>query len=256
MGRITKTRRVELWHNSFSGSLPTEIGQQTALSLMRFHGNSFTGELPTELGRLTDMERLHLHGQQNFRTGGTIPTQLGQLTKIQQLLLPVRWLDAPAFSCLPAAFWPSSLDDLYSDQRMGGDLRWTYNFNLKSPLFDCDALAAIWASVAVAAALPALMLGLRALCLRVLRARKSLTTASVQSVRTSTLSTEVLGAACEAGYRLRMQVRAVAHLLTRLRHAFRTPSPRLLHAFATPFARLRHAFATPSPRLRHAFACR
>ena len=178
--------------------------------------NSLTGRVPTQFGLLTAMTGLSLDG--NSLTGG-VPTQLGLLTAMTELTLPVRWFDAPALTCLPTAYWPrelvdTSIDAEYVDQ----------SFPYKVPLFDCDALAALWASVATAATLPLLALGLWALRLCLCRRAASSSTtgvanhgrhpAPIPSPRSSSAppeqpsssSHEALDAACEAGRLLRIQV--------------------------------------------------
>ena len=125
---------------------------------------------------------------QNSLTG-RVPTQLGRLSHLTDLTLPVRWFDAPALTCLPTAFWPPELVDTSMDYET---LEQSYPY--KVPLFDCDALAALWASIATAATLPLLALALWALRLRLRRRAASST------------STTALDAACEVGRLLRIQV--------------------------------------------------
>ena len=44
--------------NNLSGSLPTQLGALTALTIMTLNGNSLSGSLPTQLGALTALSRM------------------------------------------------------------------------------------------------------------------------------------------------------------------------------------------------------
>ena len=66
---------------SLSSSIPTELGQLTAMQEgFLLEGAAFTGVIPTQLGRMTDMyQYFNLHDN---ALELEIPTQLGALTEM------------------------------------------------------------------------------------------------------------------------------------------------------------------------------
>jgi len=70
---------IFLHNSSFSGPLPTQIGQLTEFDWgdMRLYSNSFSGTLPTQFGQLTQMPKKMLLYANSF--SGPLPTQLGRL---------------------------------------------------------------------------------------------------------------------------------------------------------------------------------
>ena len=60
-------------YNDLSGSIPTEIGQVTNLTVLNFHFTALTGTLPTELGRLTNLLEI---GHWGTLISGTIPEEI------------------------------------------------------------------------------------------------------------------------------------------------------------------------------------
>jgi len=67
-----------------AGTIPTQLGQLTALTYLDFWGAScLTGTIPTQLGQLTALKRLYF--DQASSLTGTIPTQLGRLTALTSL---------------------------------------------------------------------------------------------------------------------------------------------------------------------------
>lgn len=82
-GQLTAVTSLDLGQNSLTGTLPTEVGLMTALQTGRakkglFSKNSLTGVLPTQLGQLSMMTAF-FWSSQNSQTG-TIPTELGTMT--------------------------------------------------------------------------------------------------------------------------------------------------------------------------------
>jgi hypothetical protein len=96
---VPRWRGVCRWldRNSFTGTLPTELGNMEALNDLWLTQNSFTGPLPSELGTLTAVSRLRLN--QNSFTG-TLPTELGNMEALQ--LLCVRLTHPPPWSRPPS----------------------------------------------------------------------------------------------------------------------------------------------------------
>eukprot|EP00980_Cylindrotheca_fusiformis_P028023 scaffold22577_cov122-Cylindrotheca_fusiformis.AAC.2 len=77
-------RKLDLFQNSFTGSLPAEVGLLTNAQVIYFEKNLFNGNLPSELGLLSNLSTLWLHSN-NFR--GAIPSEIGRLTKLRDLNL-------------------------------------------------------------------------------------------------------------------------------------------------------------------------
>ncbi|KAK3281086.1 hypothetical protein CYMTET_11104, partial [Cymbomonas tetramitiformis] len=73
---------LSLSRHSLTGTLPSQLGQLTAVTYLYLHYNSLTGTIPSQLGQLTAMTTLYLY--YNSLTG-TIPSQLGQLTALSHV---------------------------------------------------------------------------------------------------------------------------------------------------------------------------
>lgn len=80
---------LNLENNNLDGSLPSEIGDLTALRGMILGSNELKGGLPAELGNLTELEALILRDN-DF--SGSIPVELGNLTKLFELNLGINGL--------------------------------------------------------------------------------------------------------------------------------------------------------------------
>ena len=65
--------------NQLSGSLPTELGNLTNLTLLSLGDNQLTGAMPPELGNLTNLTRLFLNDSQ---VTGTLPQSLTGLSML------------------------------------------------------------------------------------------------------------------------------------------------------------------------------
>ena len=87
---------------SISGTIPTQIGNLSALRALLLRFNQLTGSIPTQLGNLADLENLQLHDN---RLTGPIPTQLGNLTNLDSLWLRDNQLTGPV---------PTQLGDMAS----------------------------------------------------------------------------------------------------------------------------------------------
>ena len=72
----TQLTALHLYGNSLSGTIPTLIGQLTRLTYLGLHGNSFSGTVPTEFGRLTRLTTMYIHGNS---LSGVLPGQLNYL---------------------------------------------------------------------------------------------------------------------------------------------------------------------------------
>ncbi len=80
---------VDLFLNGLAGSMPTELGNLTALRTLTLSGSSLSGPIPSELGRLANLEKLSLIVN---RLSGTIPPELGNLHKLRLLTLSANQL--------------------------------------------------------------------------------------------------------------------------------------------------------------------
>ncbi|MEQ9376180.1 MAG: FG-GAP-like repeat-containing protein [Imperialibacter sp.] len=84
IGDLTALTNLNLGGNMLSGSLPTEIGTLTALVDFQLWDNQLSGSLPTSIGNLTNLTYLDLAPNQ---FSGTIPTEIGNLVNLGTLWL-------------------------------------------------------------------------------------------------------------------------------------------------------------------------
>lgn len=77
---------IEVWvqDNVLTGTLPSSLGQITALEFLVVKHNQFDGTLPRELGNLTRMITMTV--SMNAFTG-TLPAKLSRMTACQELLV-------------------------------------------------------------------------------------------------------------------------------------------------------------------------
>lgn len=80
-GQVTE---LDLSLNKISGVLPPEIGQLTALKVLKLNYNNLDGEIPETLGKLVNLEKLYLS---NNKLTGSIPQYVGTLAKLNVLYL-------------------------------------------------------------------------------------------------------------------------------------------------------------------------
>jgi hypothetical protein len=78
-----RCRRLD--SNALVSSIPTELGQATALTSLFLSSNTLTGTIPSELGRLTLLTTLFL---QTNQMQGSLPTELAALTAVTSLYVP------------------------------------------------------------------------------------------------------------------------------------------------------------------------
>ncbi|MEN8218949.1 MAG: hypothetical protein ABFS56_21775 [Pseudomonadota bacterium] len=81
-GRVSE---LDLYSNQLSGSIPSQLGNLTQLTMLDLSDNELSGSIPTELGSLTNLMALELSDNQ---LTGSIPSQLGNLTSLNWLCLP------------------------------------------------------------------------------------------------------------------------------------------------------------------------
>ena len=83
-GRVTEMILASTSLVGIFGSIPSEIGNLTALDTLNLSSNRFIGSIPSEIGNLTSLRFLWLH---NNRLSGAIPTEIGALTSLTTLRL-------------------------------------------------------------------------------------------------------------------------------------------------------------------------
>ncbi|KAK3285372.1 hypothetical protein CYMTET_7021 [Cymbomonas tetramitiformis] len=82
LGELTAMTYMNLGITSLIGTVPTELGELTAMTVLNLFINSLIGTVPTELGELTAMVYMSFYS--NSLTG-TVPTELGELTVMTEL---------------------------------------------------------------------------------------------------------------------------------------------------------------------------
>lgn len=80
-GRVTE---LNLYNNNLSGSISSQIGQLTYLTVLDLTGNQLSGEIPDELTQLFNLKQLWLSFNQ---LGGILPTDIGKLANLEKLSL-------------------------------------------------------------------------------------------------------------------------------------------------------------------------
>lgn len=83
-------RRINLYGNQFSGTIPQALGDLNQLVLLEIGGNMLTGSIPVSLYDLQDLEQLSLRFNQ---LSGSIPPGISQLGNLQVLRLNNNQLD-------------------------------------------------------------------------------------------------------------------------------------------------------------------
>ena len=84
LGNLTAITDLDLSDNLLGGSIPSSLGSLTALQTLYLYSNRLTGSIPTQLGSLINLTELEL---KNNRLSGSIPTQLGSLINLTDLEL-------------------------------------------------------------------------------------------------------------------------------------------------------------------------
>mmetsp|Transcript_31265 Transcript_31265/g.60297 ORF Transcript_31265/g.60297 Transcript_31265/m.60297 type:complete len:278 (-) Transcript_31265:398-1231(-) len=75
---------LSLIRNQLTGTIPSELGLFTRLTLMNVWGNHLTGTLPLELTAMTSLTRIDY---QHNQLTGTLPSELGLLTRLEWMIL-------------------------------------------------------------------------------------------------------------------------------------------------------------------------
>jgi len=82
LGYLTRLTILSLYSNQLTGTLPTQLAALTRLGDMNFGSNQLTGSLPTELGMMTSLSIIHVDTNQFI---GTLPSELGALSSLTDL---------------------------------------------------------------------------------------------------------------------------------------------------------------------------
>jgi len=92
VGNFTKLFEMQVHSNSFSSSIPTEIGLMTNLKTLDWSMNQLTGVIPSSIGQLARLENLRLDWN---LLSGIIPTELGMCNELRNLVLSDNSLVGP-----------------------------------------------------------------------------------------------------------------------------------------------------------------
>ena len=84
MGLMTSLTLLSLGANMLSSSIPPELGLLSNLEWVSFYGNLLSGSIPSTLTLATKLEVLYLT---NNLLDGTLPSELGSLTSLQALAM-------------------------------------------------------------------------------------------------------------------------------------------------------------------------
>ena len=79
-----RVTQIKLIDNNVTGTLPPEIGDLTAMSLLNLSNNPLTGPIPSEIGSCTSLYALQI-----FNTGlnGNLPVEIGSLDNLNTIQL-------------------------------------------------------------------------------------------------------------------------------------------------------------------------
>ena len=80
-GRVTEVRLSE---NNLAGSIPSELGRISSLTILHLDDNQLSGQIPEELGNLSNLTEMKLN--RNELSGG-IPAELGSVANLEELAL-------------------------------------------------------------------------------------------------------------------------------------------------------------------------
>ena len=92
LGNLSALVRLELDQNELTGTIPPELGRLDKLWRLSLNSNQLTGEIPSELGNLINLRSLNFDVNQLV---GPIPVELGNLVNLELLSLSVNRLTGP-----------------------------------------------------------------------------------------------------------------------------------------------------------------
>ena len=139
---MTQLTYLDVYNNTLSGSIPSEIGLLTRLSFLSF-SSSFNNEndrttgstIPSEIGLLTLLTDLRLFDNHLL---GTIPSEIGLLT----LLTDLRLLDNHLLGTIPSEIGLlTQLARLYLyDNQLSGTIPSSLCSHVKPLYIDCGVI--------------------------------------------------------------------------------------------------------------------
>ncbi|KAL9429243.1 hypothetical protein AB3S75_031118 [Citrus x aurantiifolia] len=88
---------LDLWNNSLSGRIPSQIGSLSNLKYLGLAQNNLTGIIPKEIGSLRILEALSLDSN---KLSGVLPQEIGNLTSLILLSVTNNTLGGPIPSTL------------------------------------------------------------------------------------------------------------------------------------------------------------
>ena len=94
--------------NSIFMSLPTTIGEMSALQVIDFHNNFIGGQIPSELGLLSSMRELILSDN---LISGTLPAEIGSMVTLVVLDLEGKPMERSSISNIGGTI-PTTLGNL------------------------------------------------------------------------------------------------------------------------------------------------
>jgi len=80
-GQVT---HLQFYKNGLIGTIPSELGHLSSLSIIAFGGNSLVGTIPPSLAQLTNLRQL---GLQDNNFSGNLPKELAKLPYIERISL-------------------------------------------------------------------------------------------------------------------------------------------------------------------------
>lgn len=98
IGDLTALINLSLVFNSISGNLPAEIGQMSSLQVLNLGNNDISGLIPQEIGNATALREIYIS---NNAFEGAIPESIGNLTELYALQASNMQLSGS----IPASLW-------------------------------------------------------------------------------------------------------------------------------------------------------
>ncbi len=83
LGNLSQLTLLRLENNQLSGSIPSEL-ENLRLTILYLYNNQLSGSIPSELGNLSQLRNLSFDGNQ---LSGSIPSELGNLSRLSTLYL-------------------------------------------------------------------------------------------------------------------------------------------------------------------------
>uniref|UniRef100_A0A7N0VKG9 non-specific serine/threonine protein kinase n=2 Tax=Kalanchoe fedtschenkoi TaxID=63787 RepID=A0A7N0VKG9_KALFE len=92
VGELINLYELDISHNKFSGEIPAELGKCSSLEFLQLQVNSFDGRIPLSLGSLKVARYMDLSGN---NLSGKIPSRLQNLSSLHILNISFNQLEGP-----------------------------------------------------------------------------------------------------------------------------------------------------------------